>query len=313
MNPFVSLYKSLLKVRPKFGNPSYSRFTCYGIPKLFRWLTEQYPSVIESYSNFQDRFEKVDNLYLDMNGIIHACTHSNEEELVAFDEKEMFLKIFDYTDRLFQMIQPKRLLFLAIDGVAPRAKMNQQRSRRFRAAKEREALISQLYKDEGETLEYFDSNAITPGTEFMHRLSSAFRTWIEYKMKTDRKWQTGVEVIFSGPDVSGEGEHKIMEYIRYEQSIDRSYRSKNYWHCMYGLDADLIMLSLVTHEKNFVLLREKYNFRRSNSKDNRLNPERFDILQLEGLRKMLELEFSSIQQGNTVPEIERIVDDFVFM
>jgi 5'-3' exoribonuclease 1 len=60
----------------------------------------------------------------------------------------------------------------------------------------------------------FDSNCITPGTEFMDRLGKAFRSWIEFKMETDPFWKHGARVVFSGPDVPGEGEHKIMDYIR---------------------------------------------------------------------------------------------------
>jgi 5'-3' exoribonuclease 1 len=64
------------------------------------------------------------------------------------------------------MIQPKKVFFMAIDGVAPRAKMNQQRGRRFRSAKEAE-LNEKRAKDRGEVLPSearFDSNCITPGT-----------------------------------------------------------------------------------------------------------------------------------------------------
>ena len=84
-----------------------------------------------------------------MNGIIHMATHNNADAFIEANEKEMFKRIFIYTDRLYKLVAPTRLMFLAVDGVAPRAKMNQQRSRRFRSAKEAEQALAEMVAREG--------------------------------------------------------------------------------------------------------------------------------------------------------------------
>lgn len=102
-----------------------------------------------------------------MNGIIHNCTHKDAGEDVSFrlSEEEMFIRIFNYIEHLFGKIKPKQLFYMAIDGVAPRAKMNQQRSRRFRTALEAEKAREKAVREGVELPKEapFDSNCITPG------------------------------------------------------------------------------------------------------------------------------------------------------
>ena len=168
--------------------PTTTTTTLFGIPKMFRWLTDQYPDILSR--QLEDGLREdlnIDNFYLDMNGIIHPATHgNNNDEIIVLDETAMFKKIFLYVDRIYKLVQPRKVLYLAVDGVAPRAKMNQQRSRRFRSAKEAEQLAGELLARNGklDTSNRFDSNCITPGTDFMLKLSLAMRKWVEFKMET---------------------------------------------------------------------------------------------------------------------------------
>ncbi|KAJ9516840.1 hypothetical protein QJQ45_027260, partial [Haematococcus lacustris] len=283
-----------------------------GIPKFYRWLSERYPLLNQKVTATEGPPE-IDNLYLDMNGIIHNCTHANQRE-VKLGEDDMMLRIFDYIDKLIQIIKPQKLLFMAIDGCAPRAKMNQQRSRRFKSAKEaEEARLERERKGEPLPEHSFDSNCITPGTPFMDRLGKHLRFFIRRKMSEDPLWQAPT-IIFSGHDVPGEGEHKIMEFIRWEKRSPDF--APNQRHCLYGLDADLIMLSLVTHEPHFCLLREVVSYTGGNrgqpAREALENPsaENFVLFHISLLREYLELEFKNVVLPFPL-DVERIVDDFV--
>ena len=213
--------------------------------------------------------EEMHNLYLDFNGIVHPCSHPENKPPPA-DESEMMMEVFKYTERVVNMVRPRRLLYIAIDGVAPRAKMNQQRARRFRSAMdaaeadekkaELQVLLRQQRASRGETEDVesvikktWDSNVITPGTPFMFILAQSIRFWCQWKLNTDPAW-ADIKVIISDASVPGEGEHKIMEFIRSQRS-DPDY-DPNTRHVMYGLDADLIMLGIATHEPHFRVLRE---------------------------------------------------------
>ena len=174
-------------------------------------------------------FRRPRSLYLDMNGIIHPCARPEGRPPPETPE-EMYAAIFKYIDRIFSVVRPRKLLFMAIDGPAPRAKMNQQRTRRFKAAKERAdkaaeavALRAEL-KATGRTPPApsdkvaFDSNVITPGTEFMANLAEWLRYYVQLRLHSDPGW-ANIKVILSDASVPGEGEHKIMEHVRLQRGL----------------------------------------------------------------------------------------------
>src|SRR5215469_12540006 len=286
-----------------------------GVPKFFRWLSERYPAISQLIA--ENRIPEFDCLYLDMNGIIHNCTHKDSDSpTFRMTEDKMFIAIFNYIEHLFSKIKPKKLFFMAVDGVAPRAKMNQQRARRFRTALDAERAREKAIKEGIEMPEEdpFDSNCITPGTEFMARLSNHLKYFINKKVSEDVDWQ-GVEVVLSGHEVPGEGEHKIMEYIR-QAKAQKDY-DPNMRHCLYGLDADLIMLGLLSHDPHFCLLREEVTFgRQAKTKSKELEHQNFYLLHLCLVREYLELEFQDLKQPGALDfefDMERIIDDFILM
>ncbi|KAL1970765.1 hypothetical protein VTN77DRAFT_2599 [Rasamsonia byssochlamydoides] len=286
-----------------------------GVPKFFRWLSERYPAISQLIA--ENRIPEFDCLYLDMNGIIHNCTHKDTDSpTFRMSEDQMFIAIFNYIEHLYGKIKPKKLFFMAVDGVAPRAKMNQQRSRRFRTALDaeiaKEKAIAQGIEMPKE--DPFDSNCITPGTEFMARLTKQLKYFINKKVSEDTDWQ-GVDIVLSGHEVPGEGEHKIMEYIR--QAKAQPGYDPNIRHCLYGLDADLIMLGLLSHDPHFCLLREEVTFgRQSQKKSKELEHQNFYLLHLCMVREYLELEFQELKQNEDLGfgfDMERVIDDFILM
>eukprot|EP00571_Detonula_confervacea_P009317 CAMPEP_0172323246 /NCGR_PEP_ID=MMETSP1058-20130122/48231_1 /TAXON_ID=83371 /ORGANISM="Detonula confervacea, Strain CCMP 353" /LENGTH=1161 /DNA_ID=CAMNT_0013039201 /DNA_START=79 /DNA_END=3564 /DNA_ORIENTATION=+ len=341
-----------------------------GVPAFYRWLSEKYPKIVQDV--LEERVElaggtgsirvpfdatkpnptglEVDNLYIDMNGIIHPCSHP-EVGPQPKNEQEMYENVCLYVDRLVRAVRPRKLLHLAIDGVAPRAKMNQQRSRRFRSAQEAreqaetEVQVRGNFAEQGITVppptdKPWDSNVITPGTKFMIDLSEYIRFYVRKRIATDKAWKN-IKVIFSDASIPGEGEHKIMAHVR-QQRAQKGY-NPNLVHVLHGLDADLIMLALATHEAHFYILREEVLFGRKSveSTERRREEEGFTFkqkmldeavgseamelpenankplqrLSVPILREYLANEFASVMSPPFKGEVsfERLVDDIVFM
>lgn len=283
-----------------------------GIPKFFRFISERWPLISQLVEG--DNVPEFDNLYLDMNSILHTCTHLNLLSLTRMSDDQIYAAIFNYIDHLFDIIKPKEVFYMAIDGVAPRAKMNQQRARRFRSAFEAEEDLKKAIANGAEIPKEdpFDKNAITPGTEFMANLTDNLKYFIHKKMSEDTRWSS-IKVVLSGHEVPGEGEHKIMQFIR-TMKAQNNY-NPNLRHCIYGLDADLIMLGLVTHDSHFSLLREEVTFGPgSQNKSNDVHDQKFFLLHLSLLREYLALEFKDLETGLSFEyDFERVLDDFILI
>jgi len=218
-----------------------------GVPGFYRWAVRKVPGVRHKSSKPPYEF---DCLYLDFNGVVHGCV---DEWGGQEDEDVFFLLIEAHILSLIAMCQPRVLLYIAIDGVAPRAKMNQQRSRRFRAARDSAQAADSL---EQAGRGSFDRNAITPGTDFMVRLSKRLQAWAEQNGASETL--RGVTIVISDDRHPGEGEHKIMEVIRHHP---------NHTHCLVSSDADLVFLGLVSPAEHVYLLRQNQNARGQGRRD----------------------------------------------
>ncbi|KEG02007.1 hypothetical protein YYE_02746 [Plasmodium vinckei vinckei] len=281
----------------------------YGIPRMYKWLTSYYPTVREELINDGEK-KKVDIFYIDMNGVIHHCTHANKDALPIYNEHELFSNILHYLKNLFYLIKPQKLVYIGVDGVAPKAKMNQQRKRRFLS----------LFKihDNSNTPNLFNPNCITTGTDFMYKINLTLNKWFKILKK---KKVFNFDIIYSGSDVPGEGEHKILKYIRENCKNDSNF--KNWNHCIYGLDADLIMLSLVTHLNNIFILRDKFKLTNDSMHNNIVDTiekvqYEFNVNNIYKLRSSIKTQIATYinklkKEKNIIFSINRVIDDIVFL
>jgi len=188
----------------------------------------------------------MDHLFMDCNSIIYDAVHETtfDGDHAAF-ENLIIERTIKAIDAYIQMISPSKSIFIAFDGVAPFAKMNQQKQRRYKS----HFMANQTTNP---TAQYkWDTSAITPGTQFMKMLS----TRIEYEFKhKERKYNVDT-IIVSCSNEAGEGEHKLMDQIREQNRTKETVM-------LYGLDADLIMLSMIQlpYCSNIYVFREAPEF-----------------------------------------------------
>ena len=274
-----------------------------GVPHLFKSIVEKYPKVVFFNNNVH-----LDNFYFDLNCLIHPCCNRILNNINLKDininnlELNMFHEICKYIEIIIDIAKPKKLIYVSIDGPAPRAKMNQQRTRRFKNVKTIK-IKEEIYKElEQEFITPWDTNAITPGTRFMQKLSEHLKYFFNCK-------KYNAQVILSDSNVPGEGEHKIINFIKKNKAdVIES-------HCIYGLDADLIFLALTTNIDNFYLLRERVYFKNNGNTNNliskNLNDIDFDYMSLDILKQCMMIEYKD-NLGQFF-EINYIIKDFIFL
>ncbi len=293
-----------------------------GIPKFYKWLNRRYPMAVSKVEHEED-VPPVDNLYIDMNGLVHMVIHGNSVERHVMTSQmvnrgkmdELWAELFRYIDDIVHMVNPRKLLFMALDSVTPITKMTQQRARRMKDAHAIEEMTATA-RQYGEP-ELFDINAISPGTPFMREVNLKLDLFIQQKVAEDPMYQH-LRIIFSDSNVPGEGEHKIMEFLRHYK-ISPDY-DPNTRHCIYGMDADLIMLALVSHEPHTFIFREVAENRspgmqsaKGVTRSTMLKVQDFEILYVSILREYFELEYKDLASQLSFPfDLERIIDDFIF-
>lgn len=200
-----------------------------GVPFYFKKIFNNYPQILNDKYN-----QNNPHLFLDFNGIIHQCSHKVVNN-IEFTEDDIFEEIKKYIYVLNDKFKPK-LIYAAIDGVAPLSKIKQQRQRRFKTIFYQNKK-DKLYLKHGEKINTWNSNCITPGTLFMKNLNIFLKN-IDLN-----------NLIISDSDERGEGEHKMFNYIKENRDMIDNI-------IIHGLDADLIFLSLLSNIKNITIFRD---------------------------------------------------------
>lgn len=238
-----------------------------GIPSYFNHIVKNHRKIFKKL----EHYAKINNLYLDSNSIIYDAMRSINNSQIRNKEEFEFILMDNVCKKIKEYIEevnPDKVI-IAFDGIAPVAKLEQQRQRRYKShfIRNIEDEIQRTYEKEVNTMEgktvdenekknapdfKWDQTAITPGTDFMYNLDNFVKDYFKFPHKFNCE-----QIIVNGSTEFGEGEHKIFDHIR-----ENPMYHKNTYTLVYGLDADLIMLCL-NHQhisKNIHLFREKPDF-----------------------------------------------------
>ena len=264
-----------------------------GIPSYFSYIVKNHADIIRKLSS---NSMKIDNLYLDCNSIIYDAVYKMEMNVLNENaSNQIIAKVIETIKEYISLLKPVDKLFIAFDGVAPVAKLEQQRSRRFKSIYQNSLSKSLLKTTDPDP---WNTTAITPGTLFMKNLDEKILQSFANPSSLGLK-----NIIISGSNIYGEGEHKIFKYIR-----DNSNEHFNQNTVIYGLDADLIMLSInhLPVSPNIYLFRETPHFIQSINSE--LEPNESYILDIPELAKVITLDMNNGEELK-----QNRVYDYIFL
>ena len=264
-----------------------------GIPAFFSFIIKNHSNIVSKLSN---NTIQVDNLYLDCNSLVYEAVYKMDASITNENmTNEIISRVIQNIKEYITLLKPSNSVLIAFDGVAPVAKLEQQRSRRFKSLYQN-SISKSIMKTT--TPDPWNTTAITPGTLFMktldERVKNAFNNPSAFNLAS---------IMFSGSDQYGEGEHKIFKHIRLqpEQHADKN-------TVIYGLDADLIMLSInhLPIASNIYLFRETPHFIQSINSE--LEPNENYVLDIPQLAKVITLDMNNGEELTTEQHHNRIYD-----
>jgi 5'-3' exonuclease len=276
-----------------------------GIPSYFSYIVKNHIEILQKYVKSE---LKVHNLYLDCNSIIYDVVRNiNFAELTETAHKSIIQNVIAKLEEYIETIEPSENVFIAFDGVAPVAKLEQQRTRRYKSWYQAE-VSKTIFKTEGTDL--WNTTAITPGTEFMRDLSVGISDHFLFNAEnflSNPNGRTCKKIMVSTSETCGEGEHKLFDYIRKNPE-----EHKDQVTVIYGLDADLIMLSInhLPISPNIYLYRETPEFIKSI--DNSLEPNESYLLDIPYLAEII---IKDMNNGKvlTTEQAKNRVYDYIFL
>ena len=270
-----------------------------GLPAFFGYIVKNHPTIIREYVK---NVLIVDNLYIDGNSIIYDAYNKMDfdkltESVAVSIIRSVILKIEEY----ISTINPSKTVIIAFDGVAPVAKLEQQRSRRYKSWYQNE-ITRMIFKKEKD--DSWNTTAITPGTKFMAELNDVVSKHFNSASFTRLNVQ---DIIVSGSNNVGEGEHKIFDYMR--MNLEKHFIETT---VIYGLDADLIMLSInhLSICPNIYLFRETPHF--IQSIDSSLKPDANYFLDIPELTKTIVKNMNNDREL-TLEQQKNKVFDYIFL